>query len=152
MDINLASPKLAKHVLRHWWVLRLLPTGSSLGKYTRDDFEVRKRRSRQVLWKTPEESLALHVMRNQNLNKVRETTTLIRSNAVNIINPDHHLILLSWTIVSIGDEQSERACEWRKWAVFALLFLPKRPRLDCPVSGLVYTVHKNLPLKGGSAP
>ena len=61
---------------------------------------------------------APHVMRNQKFTNVRKTTTLIRSNTVNIINPNHHLILLSWTIVSLGDEQSERACEWHKWAVW----------------------------------
>ena len=61
---------------------------------------------------------APHVMRNQKFTNVRKTTTLIRSNTVNIINPNHHLILLSWTIVSLGDEQSELACEWHKWAVW----------------------------------
>ena len=61
---------------------------------------------------------APHVMRNQNLTNVRETTTLIRSNAVNIIDHDDHLILLSWIIVSLGDEQSERTRQWSKWPVW----------------------------------
>ena len=57
---------------------------------------------------------APHVMRNQNLTNVRETTMLNRSNAVNIIDQDDHLILLSWIIVSPGDEQSERTRKWSK--------------------------------------
>ena len=61
---------------------------------------------------------APHVMWNQNMTNVRETTTLIRSNAVNIIDQDEHLILLSWIIVSLGDEQSERTRQWSKWPVW----------------------------------
>ena len=51
IDINLASPELAEFILRHWWVLRLLPMGSSLGKYTTDDFEVWQCSVDKFCWK-----------------------------------------------------------------------------------------------------
>ena len=58
----------------------------------------------------------LYVMRNQKLTNVRETKRLIRSNAVNIINPNHHFILLSWTIVSLVSEPVNGASERCGWA------------------------------------
>ena len=39
---------------------------------------------------------AQHVMMNQNLTYVREMTTLIHSNAVDVIDQDLHLILQGW--------------------------------------------------------